>query len=133
MDTHLLLLHQLRVRTVIHHVLAKDWGRERTVNLLRIDILQLPVQNEIVALGAQTHSRLLAQKNEGEDLAVLLTAGEEELVRIYAVRDGAADEGHQVEHDRRFIRVAEEQLLCDVEKDDGGDEGGDGEGNATPG
>ena len=70
-NSHLLLLHELRVWTIVDDICAKDWCRQRTVDLLSVDILQLAVQDEIVALGAQADSGLLAQEDESEDISIL--------------------------------------------------------------
>lgn len=71
---YLLLLHELRIRTIIDHILAKNGRSERTVDLLRIHIAQLSIQNEVVALGPQAYRRLLTQEDKGEDIAVFLAA-----------------------------------------------------------
>jgi hypothetical protein len=68
---YLLLLHQLGVGAVIHHVRSKNRGGERAVNLLGVDMAQFPVENEVVASSAHVHSRLLAEKYKGEDITVL--------------------------------------------------------------
>ena len=85
MESYLLLLHELRVGTIVHNILAKDRSRERTVDLFCIHISQLSVQDEVVALRAQTYCRLLAQENKCKDIAILLATLEEELVRFHAV------------------------------------------------
>ena len=69
--TNLLLLHELSVRAIVYDVLAKDRGSQDGVNILSADILQLAVQDELVALGADVDGCLLAQENECEDFAVL--------------------------------------------------------------
>ena len=48
------------------------------VDLLGVDVLQLAVENEVVAFGAQADSGLLAQEHESENITVLLAAGKEE-------------------------------------------------------
>ncbi len=70
--TYLLLLHQLRVGAVVDNILAKDRGGERAVDLLGIDILDLAVEDEVVALCVQTDSHLATQEDKGEDIAILL-------------------------------------------------------------
>lgn len=137
---YLLLLHQLRVGAVVHDILAKDRGRELAVDLLGVDVLELAVEDEVVAGCVEAHGHLLAEEDEGEDIAVLyagqrelppstarathlLLVGEEELVRVDAVGDGAADDGDPVEHERRLVGVLEQQLLEDVEDDSEQEEG----------
>ena len=110
LSVHLLLLHQLRIWAVIHDISPKHRCRERTIHLLRVDIPQLPVQDEIIALRSQAHRRLLAQQDEREDIAVLFSATEEELEWIDAIRDCVADEWHPVEDKRRFIGILRELL-----------------------
>ena len=69
---YLLLLHELRIRAVVDDILAKDrcaaWG----VDLLGIDILDLSVEDKVVASGVQAHRHLATEENEGEDVAILL-------------------------------------------------------------
>ncbi len=63
---------------------------------------------------------MVSHTNERE---YLLAAFEEEDIRVDAVRDGAAEEWHPVEDQRRLVRVLEEQLAEDVD-DDGEDDKG---------
>jgi hypothetical protein len=121
---HLLLLHQLAVRAIINHILPKNRCSQRCINLLGINILQLPIQDKLVALRPQTHGRLLPQQNEREDISVLLSTREEEGERVDAVGDRAADDGEPVEYNRRLIRVFEQQLAQNIQNDGEGDEGG---------
>jgi len=69
--TNLLLFHQLSVGAVIDDVLAEDGSREHGVDLLSVDILELAVQDEVVALSSDIDGGLLSEKNEGEDISVL--------------------------------------------------------------
>ena len=57
----LLLLHQFGVRAIIDHILSKDRCSQDSINLLRVDILQLAIENEVVALSSQIHCCLLAK------------------------------------------------------------------------
>lgn len=129
----LLLLHELRIRAVVHDVLAEDGRGQRRVDLLGVDILQLAIEDQIVALRTQTHRGLLAQQDEGKHIAVLLATGEEELVRVDAVGNGAADEREQVEDEWWLSRIADEELAEDVEKDDASYHRRGEEENAGPG
>lgn len=45
---------------------------QRGIHLLRADIAQFAVENEIIPLGAQIDGGFLAEEDEGEDIAVLL-------------------------------------------------------------
>jgi hypothetical protein len=68
---HLLLLHELRVRTVINDMAPKDRGRERRINLFRTNVPELPIQDEFIALGAKVYSGLLSEKDKGKDVPIL--------------------------------------------------------------
>lgn len=71
MYAHLLLLHQLGVGAVVDDILAKDRSRERAVDLLGVDVLELAVEDEVVALGVETDSHLATEENECEHIAIL--------------------------------------------------------------
>lgn len=68
---HLLLLHQFRIGAVVHHVLPEDRCGEGAVYFLRVEILVLPIEDEIVPLDPQTHRRLLPEQDECENIAIL--------------------------------------------------------------
>lgn len=70
-SAHLLLLHQLGVRAVVNHVPAEHGSSEDGVDLLGVDVLELAVQDKVVARGAEADRRLFAQENECEDVAIL--------------------------------------------------------------
>lgn len=67
----------------------------------------------------------------------LLLLGKEELVRVHAIRDSAADDREQVENDRWLIGVLEQQLLENIEDDcedkEGCEAGGNGDGGGRVG
>ena len=131
---YLLLLHELGVGAVVDDILAEDGGGERVVDFFSVDILQLAIEDEVVALGSQADGGLLAQEDKGEDIAVLFTAGEEEGIGVHAIGDGVADPWQEVEDKRGLVRVAEEDLLEDVQEDnEGGQTGGGGEGDEPGG
>jgi hypothetical protein len=69
---HLFLLHELRIGAVIDDILPKDGCAERGVYLLRIHVLELAVQDEVVPLRVQAHCHLPSEENEGKHIAVLL-------------------------------------------------------------
>lgn len=71
--SYLLLLHQFRIGTVVDDTPAEDGGGERGVNLLSANILQLAIQDEIIALRTEKDSRLLAEQNKSEDITVLIS------------------------------------------------------------
>lgn len=68
---YLLLLHELRVGTVVNHILSKDRGGQDCVDFLGIDVFKLAVQDEIIARGSNIYRCLLAEENEGKDIAIL--------------------------------------------------------------
>lgn len=133
---HLLLLHELRIRAVIYHVFPEHWGGERAVNFLRVQVLVLSVEYEVIALHPQAYSRLLPKEYERENVAILqltsawrreskgrkhsiylLSATEKEFVGINSVRNGTSKERHPVKNDRRLIGVFEYELAENVEYD----------------
>lgn len=126
------MLHELRIRAVIDNVLAKHRRGKRGVDFLSIDVLDLSVEDEVVASGVEANCHLAAEKDKRKDIAVLLLVGEEEGIRIHSIGDGAADDGQPVEDDRWLIGVLEQQLLEDIEdnreEDKGGEAGGDDNG-----
>ena len=130
---YLLLLHQLSIWAVVHDISPKHRCRERTIHLLCVDISQLPVQDEVIALRSQAHRRLLAQQDEREDIAVPFSATEEELEWIDAIRDCVADEWHPVEDERRFVRILRKQLPNYVCEDCECDKGAESNSDYLPG
>jgi hypothetical protein len=65
------LLHELRVGAVVDDILAEDRRRQDGVDFLGANVADLAVQDEVVALGSDIDGRLLAEKDEGEAVAVL--------------------------------------------------------------
>src|SRR5690349_3773386 len=67
----------------------------------------------------------------------LLLLGKEELVRVHAICDSAADNREQVKNDRWLIGVLEKQLLENIEGNreykEGCEAGGDGDGGGRVG
>ena len=70
-SAHLLLLHQLGVGAVVYNILAKDRSGEGAVDLLGVDILDLSVEDKVVACGVEANGHLTAEEDEGEDIAIL--------------------------------------------------------------
>jgi hypothetical protein len=68
---YLLLLHQLRVRAVVDDISTKDRSGQNRIDLLRIDILQLPIEDEIVSSSAKVDGGLLSQQNERKNITIL--------------------------------------------------------------
>lgn len=69
---YLLLLHQLRIGTIVDDILAEYRCGERAVDLFRIHILELSVEDEVVSSGANSDSGFLSEEDKGEDIAVLV-------------------------------------------------------------
>ena len=69
--TDLLLLHELRVGAVIDNIPTKDRSGENSVDLLGVDVAKLAVEDKLVALGSHVDGGLLAEQDEGKDVAVL--------------------------------------------------------------
>lgn len=67
----LLLFHELRVWAIVDDILAENRRGERRINLLGVDILEFAVENEVIALRTDCNSHLLAEENEGKDIAEL--------------------------------------------------------------
>ena len=55
-------------------MLPKNWGGEGAIDFLRIEILMLAIEDEIIALDSQTDCGFLAQQKEGEDITILHTS-----------------------------------------------------------
>lgn len=47
--TYLLLFHKFGVGNIVDHILPKDWRSQDRVYIFRIQILQLPVEYELIA------------------------------------------------------------------------------------
>lgn len=71
-SANLLLLHKLGVGAIVDDILAENRGSKDGVNLFGVDIANLAVQDEIVALGADVDGGLLSEEDEGEAVAILL-------------------------------------------------------------
>jgi hypothetical protein len=69
--THLFLLHEFRVRTVVDDILAEDGRCQDGVDFLGANVADLAVQDEVVALGSDIDGRLLAEEDERKAVAVL--------------------------------------------------------------
>lgn len=68
---YLLLFHQLRIRTIVDNILAKNGRGKGAVNFLGVDMAELAIEDELVALGANIDGSFLAEQDEGEDVAIL--------------------------------------------------------------
>ena len=116
---YLLLLHELRIGTIIYNILAKYRRGQRSIDFFRIYIFQLPIQYEIVAFRAQADCGLLPEQDECEDVAVLFATGEEEVEGVNAVGDCAANDGDPVKDQGGFMGVSKDRQLEEyVHEDD---------------
>ena len=68
---YLLLLHQLRIRTIVDYIFAEHRGSQGAVDFLGIDIFEFSVEDEVIAFGAQANRGFFPQEDEGEDIAIL--------------------------------------------------------------
>jgi hypothetical protein len=59
------------VGAVIDNVTTEDGRGKDSVDLLGVDILELAVQDEVVASGTDRDRGFLAEQDEGEDVAKL--------------------------------------------------------------
>jgi hypothetical protein len=68
---YLLLLHELCVGTIVHDILAEDRGGENGVDFLSVDVLELAVEDEVVASRSDGDGGLLAEQDKGKGIAKL--------------------------------------------------------------
>jgi hypothetical protein len=71
--SNLLLFHQLGVGAVVYDIFAKHGCGKRAIDVLGIDVAQLPVQDEFVSFRANIDSRLLAEEYKCKTIAMLLS------------------------------------------------------------
>jgi hypothetical protein len=89
----------------------------------------LAIQDEIIALLAEADCCWVPEQNKSEAVSVLGLAVEEELVRIYAVLDSAANDGEYVEDHWRPAGVRKVQLPNHIGGNCDDDNKADGQGN----
>lgn len=66
------LFHEFRVGAIVYDIGTEDWRRQRGVDLLGVEIIVAAIQDKIVAVDAKVACDPLAEKNERENIAVLL-------------------------------------------------------------
>ena len=71
MRTYFFLFHQFCVGTIIYNIFTEDWRCERAVYFLGIQVLVLPVQNEVISFYAQADGSLFPQQDEGKNITIL--------------------------------------------------------------
>lgn len=77
---YLFLFNELGVWAVVHDIRPKDRRGQLAIDLLSIDILQLPIENELIPIRSEIHSGLLPQEDECEDIPMLVVALRNELL-----------------------------------------------------
>ena len=75
------------------------------IDFFRVEILQLPVQDEVIPLSSQKDSDFHAQKAKCENISVLFLTPKEERVWVLSVLDRAANHWYPVPYYRRFVRI----------------------------
>lgn len=71
---YLLLFNELGIWAVVHNIRPEDRRGQLAIDFLGIDVLQLSIENELVAIRSEVYGRLLAQENECEDIPMLVSA-----------------------------------------------------------
>lgn len=66
------LFHEFRVGAIVYDIRTEDWRRQRGINLFGVEIIVATIQDEIVAVDAKVACDPLAEKNERENIPVLL-------------------------------------------------------------
>ena len=66
-----LLFHELRVGTVVDDIATKYGDRERAINLLGVDVLELSIEDEFVSIEPKIAGDFPAKECEGEDVTIL--------------------------------------------------------------
>lgn len=138
----LLLLDELRIGTVVDDVASEYGGREWAVDLLRIDVLELAVEDEIVAFDAEIDGNLPSEQDKGEYLAILsrhsqkitprkakryvigrrhlFAAVHHEVAGVPAIGNRISDEGHPVKNQGRLGLSSREELTDNIGNNDDG-------------
>lgn len=68
---YLLLLHQFRVWAIVDNIGAEDGRRQGAIDFLCVDMALFAIENEFVSLCTNVDCCFPAEKNEGEDIAML--------------------------------------------------------------
>lgn len=71
--SYLLLLHELRVGAVVDDALTEDRSGEGAVDLLGVDVLELAIEDKVIALGAKADGGGLSEEDKSKDVAVLMS------------------------------------------------------------
>lgn len=66
-----LLLHELRVGTIVDDIATENGDRQWTVDFFGVGILDTTVEDEVVAVDAETSDYFPAEEDKGEDIAML--------------------------------------------------------------
>jgi hypothetical protein len=65
------LLHELRVGTIVDDIATENGDRQWTVDFFGVGILDTTVEDEVVAVDAETGDYFPAEEDKGEDIAML--------------------------------------------------------------
>ena len=60
------------MRSVIYNITSPHWSGDYVVYVFRIQVVLFPIQDEVVSVDAQVYCYFSAEKNECEDITVLL-------------------------------------------------------------
>jgi hypothetical protein len=61
MATDLLLLHKLRIRTIINNITSKDGSCQESIDFFRIGVLKLGIENEVISFRSQIYGGFFPQ------------------------------------------------------------------------
>jgi hypothetical protein len=67
----LLLLHELRVWTIIYDIATKDRRCQWTVDFFGVCVLNSTVENKVIAVNTKTGNDFSTEEDKGEDITVL--------------------------------------------------------------
>lgn len=59
-EVYLLLLHKFRIGTIVDYIRSEDGCCKLAVDFFGIDVLQLPIENELIAFNAKVNGCFLA-------------------------------------------------------------------------
>lgn len=139
MSTYPLLLHEFGMRSVIHNITPPTRSRKSIIDLFRVQIGLLAIQDEVVPFRSEVRCDLPAEHDESEYIAILqnsikksqpslhprktITKDQssnlclaffQELSGLLTIGNGASYEGEPMEHNRWLIFLLEEDLFENI-------------------
>ena len=81
--THLFLLHELRIWHIIDDAPANDRGGQNGVYLLGIHVLELSIQDELIAFRTKVDRDFSTKKDEGENIPMLRSRCQQLQARLF--------------------------------------------------